>query len=325
MNGEKCSTTAALLISHTRGQQWTILLLRGLHAELANNLRDWEERARACVCVQTKENFLHLKSDMMKAKRPSKPCLTSWPLTLISPGESIGLFACLLSHMSVQTPFGWFMLHKHTHTENLCSDLLMQQSWDHIHKSMRSHDGPECVQSGDNCSPRAMSLRSSWQDTRRQMLRAKATLSSPVWNTCVQSDNDTRAQFAHIQGEEVGPGVDRLRVTPSVLTVCPGLDAPPWRPTFDKHQSHMPCMIWISTLKIRKLKQLLATFFDRTCYSKALPTSLSKTSQLISSEPLAHYKAHWCGVGLIGTTGGRGCVGIREQKDPSPSSKRINS
>lgn len=32
---------------------------------------------------------------------------------------------------------------------------------------------------------------------RKQMLRTKGTLSSPLWNTCVQSDNDTETHFAH--------------------------------------------------------------------------------------------------------------------------------
>lgn len=141
-----------------------------------------------------------------------------------------GVFACLLSHMSVQTSSGRFM-RANTHTQkSLLCPSHETQSRGHTHKSMRSHDGPECVQNGDNRSPRAMSLRSSWQDTRRQMLRAKGTLSSPVWNTCVQCDNDTRAQFVHTQGEEMGPGVVCSRVTPSVLAVCPVVDALPRGP-----------------------------------------------------------------------------------------------
>lgn len=108
-----------------------------------------------------------------------------------------GVFACLLSHMSVQTSSGRFMrANTHTHKSLLCPSHETQ-SRGHTHKSMRSHDGPECVQNGDNRSPRAMSLRSSWQDTRRQMLRAKGTLSSPVWNTCVQCDNDKSTVCTH--------------------------------------------------------------------------------------------------------------------------------
>lgn len=330
---------AALSLVYTRGSQWAVHLRSRLYSELPQNATclNLTERRFSGVCmVRQRGVFFIWKVTWWKWNGPVS-CVwhfDPWHWSVLEDLWSISMPVRPYGH----TDIFWQI---HAHRNPRFPPPHETQSWDHTHISMWSHDGPECVQTGDNRSPRAMSLRSSWQDTRRQMLRAKGTLSSPVWNTCVQSDNDTRAQFAHSWREEMDPaGAVCFWVTPSVLTVCAVVDGVPpgtylWQtPESCDMLGYLLNNIYI-VLKglphtentFHKLRLTIRAFsgYVAARHHYYIPIFQSKTSKLITSEPLAHYEAPWCPIGLIGTTGWRGCVGIREQKDPSLSSKRIYS
>lgn len=118
----------------------------------------------------------HLKSDTMKVKWPSKPPLILWPWTLIPPHWSVGLFPCLLGHMSMLT-YCDRQMQVDTHTKKPLIPLI-------YHKLIYvpGHKGPhrcDHMTSGSVWRVVIIALlgllhqRSLWQDTRRQMLRAK--------------------------------------------------------------------------------------------------------------------------------------------------------
>lgn len=254
--------------------------------------------------------------------------------------------------MSVQT-----YSHKYMHA-NIKTHASPPLSWTHTHAraqtSTRACDHMmSCrvyrLRSGDNRFPRAMSLRSldGTRSISGQMLWAKWTLSSLLWNTCVQCDNDTRTHFAHTWRRDTGREemyrwTVCIWVTPASLTGCTMANGC----TFGIHlRQALTGVMWLvgyllnymlpfssgcsqrdfHALKRPKLESYDTIYvFLKRWPNKTSQSFQSKTSKLITFEPPADYEAPRHPVGLIGKKEG-GCVGIREQKDPSLSSKRICS
>ena len=180
-----------------------------------------------------------------------------------------------------------------------------------------------------------------------QMLWAKRTLSSRLWNTCVQCDNDTRTHFAHTWRRDTGREemyrwTVCIWVTPASLTGCTIANGC----TFGIHlRQALTSVMWLVGYLLNYMLPFSSGCYQRGFYALKRPklksydtiyvffkrwpnntsqSFQSKASKLITFEPPADYQAPRHPVGLIGKKEG-GCVGIREQKDPSLSSKRVCS
>lgn len=175
---------AAFSLLYTRESQWAFLLWWRLCSELLHNavcFNSTEIRSSSvCVRVFGTEGGRLLDIWRVTWWKRNGPVSCVWHF---DPGHWSPLAhlwsVCMSVRPYVRTDVFW-QIHARERTDDSCLSLLVNtRLGTNIHTSMWSHDKPECVQSGDNRSPRAMSLRSSWWDTRRQMLRAKGTLSSP--------------------------------------------------------------------------------------------------------------------------------------------------
>lgn len=82
---------------------------------------------------------------------------------------------------------------------------------------MWSHDKRECVQSGDNRSPRAIASEVTLTGHEEADVTSKKGTLSSLWNTCVQSDNDCWTHSGHLK-EEMHHATVRQSLMAAALT-----------------------------------------------------------------------------------------------------------